>query len=115
MKLTSHKLLFKNPTFSTDPERTQITVRHGIKWSRRLTPGMTVTVAETDGFDLGEARIVGVLYTSFDELPASILHLEHDPECRTRGGLLTVLRRMYPGFVNTDMITVLFFKYEKKP
>lgn len=108
MRLTSHKLLFQKPTFQND---VQITVRAGIKWSRRLVPGMTVTVAVTYGSDIGEAYIVGVLSTTFDEIPYEILYREHDPECRGRDGLLAEMQRIYPAFAPTDAVTVLFFKY----
>lgn len=107
-KLTSHKLKFLNPTFK---EGVQITVRNGPKWSKRVVPDMTLTVAETNGDDVGVVAIRGALLTTFDALPNEILFREHDPTCRNYAGLLGEMRRVYPGFKETDVVTVLFFEF----
>ncbi len=110
-RLTSHKLEFQNPVFF-DPPLTQLTVRKGEKWSRRVSPGTIVTVAETGGEDLGEVEITAVLLTRLADIPLSILEREHDPSCRTYSGLVSEMQRVYPGFEETDVVTALFFHFQ---
>lgn len=112
-KLTSHVLQFQDPTFS---EGVQITVRDGPKWAKRVTPGMLVDVGAIpdDGFyeDLreAEAEVVGVLSTTFGNLPEEILERHQDPSCRDYNKLLTKMERIYPGFKATNVVSVLFFR-----
>lgn len=108
LKLKSHKLEFQNPTFTSD---VMVTVRNGPKWSKRVKPGMIVTVAETGGDDLNDATITGILTTTFERIPPEVLFREHDPKCRTREGLLKEMKRVYPGFEKTNEVTVLFFTF----
>lgn len=110
-KLTSHVLEFKNPTFS---EGVQITVRDGPKWAKRVTPGMVIDVGAPrhEGFyeDLCEAEVVGVLSTTFGNLPEEILERHQNPSCRKYNKLLTEMERIYPGFKSTNAVSVLFFR-----
>lgn len=106
-KLTSHKLEFQNPTFQ--PGATMITVRNGPKWSRRVYPGMLVTVQETDGEDLGEAEILGTMTIAFGDIPEEVLGRNHDVTCRVREGLRAEMIRVYPSFEEWNVVTVIFF------
>jgi hypothetical protein len=38
---------------------------------------------------------------------------EHDPACRTPGGLFDFMARVYPGFRETEIVTVLSFRVFK--
>ena len=114
-KLTSCVLEFQNPPQST--KGVQITVRNGPKWSKRVTPGMIVDAGPPafDGRyeDLTEVKIVGVLITTFAALTDEIIEYDQDPKCRTREGLLAEMKRVYPSFEETNLVTVLFFEFVK--
>lgn len=94
----AHRLEFQNPVFQPG---LNVTVRNGTKWATRLEAGATVALGDTEK-TVGEARVVFV--ATFDiggkhealVLLASLLAFEHDPACRTFGGLSEVLDRVYP-------------------
>ncbi len=106
------KLLFQNPVFDGT---TQITVRRGDKWARHLAenefdPGIPVHKA-TDLTPLGYAKVLGVMYCKFDEIPHGLLEHEHDPACRTLPGLFREMQRVYGGdFTADEMVTVIVFR-----
>ena len=102
-----HRLQFHNPVFK---DGMNVTVRKGDKWTHQVLPGSTVVLKKTDGDDLGEAYIAGVMYLPLRLIPPAVLKLEHDPKCRNPKGLLAVLRSVYGEDVNENTAcTVLFF------
>lgn len=105
-KLTSHGLKFQRMVFA---DGKMITVRKGPKWSRLAAPGMYVDVQDVDGKTVDEALITGVMLTTFNQIPKEILTFHHDLECRKCSGLFTEMEAVYPGFKETDIVTVLFF------
>ena len=53
--------------------------------------------------------VVGKAYIPFTIIPESWLACEHDPSCRTLGGLFAALVTVYPHFSMRDHVTVLLF------
>jgi len=100
------KLLFGNPVFHSG---INVTCRAGLKWADTL--GQTVDVADVENeVECGEAKIVGVLVTELENIPESVLQLEHDPACRTKEGIEKELRTIYGNLSDDATITVLFFE-----
>lgn len=94
-------LLFSNPTFN---DGINLTVRKGHKWHCERQAHL----------DLGGKMSVflPIMHTRlavFDELTDADLVHEHDPICRTKEGLFGVLQEVYPGFLETDEVTLIHF------
>jgi len=103
-----HTLLFKTPEFNAGM---MITCRKGTKWARQVAPGDVVKLESTDsGTSFGYARIIGVILTTLNELPSSLLQYEHDPNARTWSDLFKEMQRVYGSFEIDEQMTVLMFK-----
>ena len=91
-----HKLLFRNPVFR---EGKNVTVRRGIKWS-----------LETEAYikNIGIVELSSVVIRAAD-IMNEMIEFEHDPSCRNRYGLINELRRIYPGFNENEIVTILSF------
>jgi len=100
------RLQFKNPVFH---DGVNVTVRHGDKWLHKVAVGDRVQIAQTDGDDLGEAMVCGLLYLPARLIPQEVLDLEHDPKCKTHKGLFAVLKEVYPDFSEHSACTVVLF------
>jgi hypothetical protein len=46
----------------------------------------------------------------FDALTTKDLALEHDPECRSLTGLYAVMRKVYPDFEWTEVVTLVYYE-----
>lgn len=119
-------LLFQNNVHNTDPveipghdpRAVNLTVRKGLKWSS-LQVGDKVEVRET-GADVPEAdaRVYATIYDvkvlSFNDLMnyQRMLKLEHDPACRNFQGLFSVMKRVYDGFLQHELVTLVFYEID---
>lgn len=83
------------------------TVRRGCKWhavaEARLLLG--------DGSLSPPVKLQAEL-KKLTTLTDADLRFEHDPACRTVGGLLLVLRRLYPGFSAEEEVTLCHFDFD---
>ncbi len=81
-----NKLRFGNPVF--EPFKVQTTCRSGNKWFEGLTVGEVIELCDIDGKALGrQAKVLFVDLCAFDLIPEFWIEINHDPFCRTRGGL----------------------------
>lgn len=117
-------LLFKNNVHNTepveipghDPRAVNLTVRKGLKWSD-LQVGDIVELQETDNppktdEEVCLAEVYDVKVMTFNDLInyGKMLKLEHDPECRNYQGLFQVMRRVYDGFLQHELVTLVFYE-----
>lgn len=49
----------------------------------------------------------------FCDIPARIIELEHDPDCRTYSGLLRAMEEAYPGFKPDEQVTCVILNVEE--
>lgn len=103
-----HRLEFDNPTFR---DGVNVTVRNGEKWKDRVQIGDIVEL-DTGAAASRCAKIVGILYDNFHNIPAPVHALNHDPACRTVTGIAKELARIYGPFPNDIIgdVTVVFFR-----
>lgn len=99
-------LKFENPVFN---EGTNVSVRRGVKWD--YAP-RTVALADLDGNILGWVEIQTKVMRFCDLLGTDIVN-EHDPDCRTLGGLSRSMQKVYPGFRSQEVVTVVSFEYHE--
>ena len=100
-------LVFQNPEFR---EGMILTVRRGIKWD--LMKGKHVIVREAGtAKKLGTARIYDTKVIAAHMIleKEDSLHLEHNPECRTKDGLFDEMERIYPGWRPCEIVTLVYF------
>lgn len=121
-------LLFKNNVHNTKPTEipgetksraVNLTVRKGLKWSD-LTIGETIEVRETGApiplADPPVGRVYAVIYDvkvmSFADLMnyRALLKLEHDPKCQNYPGLFETMRKMYDGFLQHELVTLVLYE-----
>ena len=126
-------LLFKNNVHNTDkveipgedePRAINLTVRKGLKWSDlrvgdtiwlQVTPIDPTTVSpesKTAPISHQLAIIYDVKVMTFNDLMnyPRMLQLEHDPECQNYKGLFEVMRRVYDGFLQHELVTLVFYE-----
>lgn len=92
------KLEFQKPVFN---DGKNISVRRGVKWS-----GAKGIVPINDSL---QAEILFTQTFVFFSLLNSDLENEHDPACRTYNGLLKEMDRVYPGFDEREIVTIVHF------
>ena len=117
-------LLFQNNVHNTEPveipnhgpRAVNLTVRKGLKWSD-LKVGEIVEIQETDnpppcGAPESYVKIYDVKVMVFKDLIqyGKMLELEHDPNCRAFSGLFKVMRRVYDGFLQHELVTLVFYE-----
>lgn len=133
-------LLFKNNVHSTEkveipgdqrPRAINLTVRKGLKWSD-LKAGEQIILRDTaakshdytnDGtppsgaampplYKDQQATIYDVKVISFADLMNyhKMLQLEHDPKCRSYTGLFETMRKVYDGFLQHELVTLVFYE-----
>lgn len=117
-------LLFKNNVHSTElveipgedkPRAINLTVRKGLKWSD-VKVGDTVEVQTTGEEPPIGAEVYATIYDvkvmTFNDLMnyPRLLKLEHDPECRNYKGLFEVMRRVYDGFLQHELVTLVMYE-----
>jgi len=89
-----------------------LTVRRGIKWALETEAAIPDATTRSIGVS-GIMRRVPVevqLITRvvrFLDLKDDDLRHEHDENCRTVGGLLAELQRVYPGFDPRELVTLV--------
>jgi len=98
------------------PRAVNLTVRKGLKWAD-LKVGDTVMLQETGADDppCGDevtATIYDVKIMSFADLMnyPRMLKLEHDPRCQNYPGLFETMRRVYDGFLQHELVTLVFYE-----
>ena len=100
------ELLFKNPVFKPG---LNVTVRRGTKWNFGAKSGVVIK----DTFDKMGLPIAVVTIETFAcifrDLVDEDVANEHDPECQRVQGLLDVMKRVYPGFTESEVVTVVSF------
>jgi len=121
-------LLFKNNVHSTKPieipgedkpRAVNLTVRKGLKWAD-LKVGDTIEVCETGKqpeVTCGNqvwATIYDVKVMSFADLMnyKRLLKLEHDPHCQTYFDLFEEMRRVYDGFLQHELVTLVMYELD---
>ncbi len=117
-------LLFKNNVHNTKPveipgheaKAINLTVRKGLKWSD-LKVGDVIEIQETDnpppcGAPESYVQIYDVKVMVFKDLLHydRMLALEHDSECRNFPGLFRVMKRVYDGFLQHELVTLVFYE-----
>lgn len=119
-------LLFQNNVHNTEPieiphedkpRAVNLTVRRGLKWAD-LKVGDVVEVCETGKqaeVTCGNqvwATIYDVKVMSFADLMnyQRLLKLEHDPRCQSYTGLFETMRRVYDGFLQHELVTLVFYE-----
>lgn len=80
------------------------TVRRGTRWH-----GVPFARLRLDDGSLSPPVALETEVRVFRDLDADALRFEHDPACRTPGGLLAVLRQHYPGFNADGTVTLCHF------
>lgn len=99
-------LFFNAPVFN---QGRNTTVRRGREWH-------SVAAAR---LQLGEGSLSPLVklrteLKKFSTLTEADLRFEHDPACRTVGGLLRVLQRLYPGFSADEEVTLCHFDFDRR-
>jgi len=118
-------LLFKNCVHNTKPidipgeekpRAINLTVRKGLKWSD-VKVGEIVEIQRTDdpppeGAPCVYAEIYDVKVMVFKDLINynKMLELEHDPDCRNFPGLYKTMRKVYDGFLQHELVTLVFYE-----
>lgn len=119
-------LLFQNNVHNTEPieirgeekpRAVNLTVRKGLKWST-LGVGEIVEVAETGAppiemcGDKVTATIYDIKVMPFNTLMnyQRLLKLEHDPYCQNYPGLFETMRKVYDGFLQHELVTLVFYE-----
>lgn len=92
-------LEFENENFK---DGTNLTVRRGVKWA-----GIKEAVLKS-GEDLTITKTVVI---PFKDLADIDLVQEHDPGCRKVKALLKVMKAVYPGFDEREIVTLVFFEF----
>ncbi len=119
-------LLFQNNVHNTkkveipghDPAAVNLTVRKGLKWSDILVD-TNVEVRETGTEPLLIDRVYATIYDikvmSFADLMnyPRLLKLEHDPKCQTYIGLFETMRKVYDGFLQHELVTLVFYELDE--
>ena len=115
-------LLFKVNVHNTEkvevpgedkPRAVNLTVRKGLKWNE-VKVGENIEVRETGDSSGGHvhAVIYDVKVMPFNALMnyPRMLQLEHDPKCQHYTGLFETMRKVYDGFVQHELVTLVFYE-----
>jgi hypothetical protein len=98
-------LLFSEAVFQPGKN---VTVRRGVKWD--LENHKTVGIASTDEpSNILYYTAIKTKVIVFKGLEKPDLYVEHDPKCRSYYGLLQEMERVYPGFSENEVVTVIEF------
>ena len=99
-------LKFKNFVFH---DGLNITVRNGLKWNMK-NPSKFGIAESTDKVEIKMPIVfIGSFSVKFKDIPKDILKYEHDPDCQTYDGLLNVMKKVYPGFKDNNIVTIALF------
>lgn len=105
------KIQFKNPVFLNGQN---VTCRKGIKWG--MFQGSELEVVETGHEEhvWGYAKIKDIKIMPFESITDNMITNEHDPSCRDISGLFQAMVDVYPRFISKELVTLIYFDYEKK-
>ena len=96
-------LSFRVPAFNRGRNTT---VRHGRKWH-----GVTHARLQLGDGSLSPPLELHTELKRFSTITEADIRFEHDPACRTVGGLLRVLQSLYPGFSAEEEVTLCHFDF----
>lgn len=85
-----------------------VTVRRGSKWAD-LGRDQEIVLASQNGTTTQKAHVICAQIMPFSHIPDALIEHEHDPECRDRDGLLKTMQSVYPGFMETEAVTVVLY------
>lgn len=92
------------------------TVRVGTKWAKRAlaSPYLELGAVTENGIEtIGTGKVIATYCGPLGHMSGFLLRQEHNPRCRTRAGLLQVLRRIYGGDVTAETeVTALLVQGE---
>lgn len=97
-------LSFSTPVFNRGRNTT---VRRGRKWHQ--VPEARLRL---DNGNLSAPVKLRTELKQFSALTEADLRFEHDPACRTVGGLLRVLQGLYPGFSAEEEVALCHFDFD---
>jgi hypothetical protein len=83
-------LKFQNPIYCPG---LQTTVRLGTKWQERVSPGDRIQLVNAKDHVIATATVEFLYVGPLVSIPQYMIEMEHDPACRTVGGLLSVMNR----------------------
>lgn len=86
-----------------------VTVRRGIKWIDLRKDEVLLLSSVEHRTPPTKAHVICAITMPFFEIPAALLEHEHDPNCHTHDGLLTVMRQVYSGFMGSEAVTVVLY------
>lgn len=106
-------LKFKNPVFKTGRN---VTCRRGVRWDilpREVYIIDTNNPTKEDG-TTKVLHVVDIETVVMRFLDLTDIHLrdEHDPVCRNVYGLLETMKRVYPGFDEHEVVTLVSFNLD---
>lgn len=99
------EILFKNFVFNRG---LNLTVRRGRR-TDRFQPGDEVSLRNSGRSKETVGRIDDVMYVDFRDILARDIQFEHDRSCTTYDGLLKTMIEVYPGFKESELVTLIFF------
>ena len=99
----------------TTPRAVNLTVRKGLKWADLKVDDILIlkeTGAEPRPYNEVTATIYDVKVMSFADLMnyPRLLKLEHDPGCQTYAGLFKTMKKVYDGFLQHELVTLVFYE-----
>jgi hypothetical protein len=100
-----------------DNEELLVTFRRGVKWLGK--DSKAVDLVDKDGKVFGKGFIRCTEVFKFCDIPAYLIEMAHNPECRLYSGLKKVMERVYNGFEEEEYITIVMFEiieiFDNKP
>ena len=104
-------LYFQNSVFS---KGWNVSIRRGIKWDTLPKNDVCIVDANDSLNEDGTTKVLHVVdiqtkVLRFCDLTDNDLQQEHDPECRTVSGLLEVMKNVYSGFDERELVTLVTF------
>lgn len=86
---------------------TNVTVRMGYKWAD-LKIGEVITLTD-NGRPVGCAMIRMVQVKEFRDIKPEDIKREHDLSCTTKTGLRRAMKKAYPDFSDSDVVTIVTY------
>lgn len=86
---------------------TNTTVRKGYKWSN-LAIGEVIELQD-NGKRVEDATVRQIVVKRFGDIKLEDLKREHDQVCVTKNSLRRAMRKVYPDFFDTDVVTIVTY------
>jgi len=102
-------MLFSNAVFH---DGLNLTVRRGVKWNS-VSNNEEIFVQDCNPKPdevPKKGRITFTQVKVFEDIDDEQLHYEHDDACKTKEGLLPVMKSVYEGFDSKEIVTLVFFE-----